>query len=157
MTCACACTRTCTCTCALACVGQVCVKQCAKTPQNPTHPTRMPSFASGLGAYLRVEPAWLQIELTRPGTPTEVPLHINDYAHSRWDCDEFLGAAARDMHELWHPVKNRSCWAAYLDACDATGCHAPAPALQPYCRETGGVMRKCTLSAHQHCVTNCTV
>lgn len=39
------------------------------------------------------------------------------------NCSAFLRSAAAHTLDLWHPVKERSCWARYLDACNATGCH----------------------------------
>ena len=64
-------------------------------------------------------------------------------SHDHPRCDDFLGAAARHTHELWHPVKSRGCWASYLDACNATGCHEPPPPLQVHCRDAEGFMRRC--------------
>ena len=52
--------------------------------------------------------------------------HVGDHFRYRpqWECAEFLHnyTAGRATGELWHPVKNRSCWVAYLDSCDPTGC-----------------------------------
>ena len=66
------------------------------------------------------------------------PTAIGEFFRYRpaWGCDDFVGAAARHTHELWHPLKRRDCWVAYLDACDASGCHAPAPPLQAHCHDS---------------------
>ena len=40
-----------------------------------------------------------------------------------WDCSDFLAARQRQTYELWHPVKNRSCFVAWLDG-QAAAAHA---------------------------------
>eukprot|EP00964_Phaeocystis_antarctica_P044732 scaffold25717_cov65-Phaeocystis_antarctica.AAC.5 len=113
----------------------------------------MPSFAIGRGASCESNRGRLRAKQANDAPPHE-PRRL-----PRWGCEEFLGAAARHSHQLWHPVKDRSCWTAYLDACDATGCHAPAPPLQPYCREADGYLHKCTPGGARQldhlCLTNC--
>ena len=123
---------------------------------NPT-PSRTPSSVSGPGASCGSN---LRGQLAcQPSKRRAFPRTVTTYR--RWDCEEFLAAAARHTHQLWHPVKDRACWAAYLDACDATGCHTPAPPLQPYCRDEGGSVRKCTPGRDRQpghfCVTNCSI
>mmetsp|Transcript_50982 Transcript_50982/g.108939 ORF Transcript_50982/g.108939 Transcript_50982/m.108939 type:complete len:320 (-) Transcript_50982:231-1190(-) len=50
--------------------------------------------------------------------------YIANYFRYRpaWKCGEFLLAAASHTQEIWHPVKNRTCWVRYLDTCSAQGC-----------------------------------
>ena len=45
-----------------------------------------------------------------------------------WPCDDFVAAVAAEDAGFWHPVKERECWRAYLDSCNASGCAYPRPA-----------------------------
>ena len=74
------------------------------------------------------------------------PTMIADFFRFRpvWECADFVGAASRHTHEIWHPLKERDCWVQYLDACDASGCHTAAPPLLSHCHDTaGGFLRTC--------------
>eukprot|EP00966_Prymnesium_polylepis_P009615 221900-Prymnesium_polylepis.1 len=55
--------------------------------------------------------------------------HLTDYFRYRpdWACGTFLKSAAAHTQELWHPVKHRECWAAFLDSCTARGCAKVPP------------------------------
>ena len=131
---------------------------CASILKRNPNPNQDAFFRFRPGCELRIEPAR---PACVPAKQTRARSHETVTTYRRWACEEFLAAAARHTHQLWHPVKDRACWAAYLDACDATGCHAPAPPLQPYCRDEGGAVRKCTPGQDRQpghfCVTNCSI
>ena len=55
-----------------------------------------------------------------PFSMAKIPVKHLKYRISRnqeyWNCTQFLDALKSDSRDLWHPVKDRRCYADYVDA-----------------------------------------